>query len=202
MTLQDAGSRHHPRHHGPRRHCLGSPGRCAQGACTERADRQIHEPDDARRGDERHRPGAPRSRASPPRRQDRHHIRLSRRWFCGFTGNYVAAVWLGNDDYHKTKTLTGGLLPTVAWQNSWPMPIPILRSSRCSRRFHPDAPSLSPMPATAPPWRRPSGRQRCSQRPPSSCSILPTSSRAALRATGSGPEVAALAVTAAPAGNS
>ncbi len=37
-------------------------------------------------------------------------------WFCGFTGNYVAAVWLGNDDYHQTKTLTGGLLPTVAWQ--------------------------------------------------------------------------------------
>src|SRR5690606_715064 len=37
-------------------------------------------------------------------------------WFCGFTGNYVAAVWLGNDDYHKTKNLTGGLLPTVAWQ--------------------------------------------------------------------------------------
>ncbi|MBN9345428.1 MAG: penicillin-binding protein [Devosia sp.] len=37
-------------------------------------------------------------------------------WFAGFTGNYVAAVWLGNDDYHKTKNLTGGLLPTVAWQ--------------------------------------------------------------------------------------
>ncbi len=37
-------------------------------------------------------------------------------WFCGFTGNYVAAVWFGNDDYRKTKTLTGGLLPTVAWQ--------------------------------------------------------------------------------------
>ncbi|MEQ1901351.1 MAG: PBP1A family penicillin-binding protein [Devosia sp.] len=37
-------------------------------------------------------------------------------WFCGFTGNYVAAVWLGNDDYHQTETLTGGLLPAVAWQ--------------------------------------------------------------------------------------
>jgi penicillin-binding protein 1A len=37
-------------------------------------------------------------------------------WFCGFTGNYVAAVWFGNDDYRPTKTLTGGLLPTVAWQ--------------------------------------------------------------------------------------
>ena len=37
-------------------------------------------------------------------------------WFCGFTGNYVAAVWFGNDDYRPTKTLTGGLLPTIAWQ--------------------------------------------------------------------------------------
>ncbi len=37
-------------------------------------------------------------------------------WYCGFTGNYVAAVWFGNDDYSATKTLTGGLLPAVAWQ--------------------------------------------------------------------------------------
>jgi penicillin-binding protein 1A len=37
-------------------------------------------------------------------------------WFCGFTGNYVAAVWFGNDDYHPTRTLTGGGLPAVAWQ--------------------------------------------------------------------------------------
>ena len=37
-------------------------------------------------------------------------------WFCGFSGNYVAAVWFGNDDYQPTKNLTGGLLPTVAWQ--------------------------------------------------------------------------------------
>lgn len=37
-------------------------------------------------------------------------------WFCGFTGNYVAAVWFGNDNYEATEELTGGLLPTVAWQ--------------------------------------------------------------------------------------
>jgi len=37
-------------------------------------------------------------------------------WFCGFTGNYVAAVWFGNDNYQQTKELTGGTLPTVAWQ--------------------------------------------------------------------------------------
>ncbi len=37
-------------------------------------------------------------------------------WFCGFTGNYVAAVWFGNDDYHATKNLTGGSLPAIAFQ--------------------------------------------------------------------------------------
>ncbi|MHA6298140.1 transglycosylase domain-containing protein [Devosia sp. CAU 1758] len=37
-------------------------------------------------------------------------------WFCGFTGNYVAAVWFGNDDYRPTNDLTGGTLPTIAWQ--------------------------------------------------------------------------------------
>jgi len=37
-------------------------------------------------------------------------------WFCGFTGNYVAAVWFGNDDYHPTNNLTGGRLPAMAWQ--------------------------------------------------------------------------------------
>jgi penicillin-binding protein 1A len=37
-------------------------------------------------------------------------------WFCGFTGNYVATVWYGNDDYHQTRRLTGGMLPAMTWQ--------------------------------------------------------------------------------------
>ena len=37
-------------------------------------------------------------------------------WFCGFTGNYVAAVWFGNDDYRPTNNLTGGTLPAITWQ--------------------------------------------------------------------------------------
>ena len=38
-------------------------------------------------------------------------------WFVGFTGNYVAAVWMGNDDYTQTKTLTGGILPAQIWHD-------------------------------------------------------------------------------------
>ncbi|MGE0846712.1 MAG: transglycosylase domain-containing protein [Flavobacteriaceae bacterium] len=37
-------------------------------------------------------------------------------WFIGFTGNYVTAVWFGNDDFTSTARLTGGNLPAMTWQ--------------------------------------------------------------------------------------
>jgi penicillin-binding protein 1A len=37
-------------------------------------------------------------------------------WFVGFTGNYTAAVWMGNDDFHPTRNMTGGSLPAMTWQ--------------------------------------------------------------------------------------
>ncbi|MEO3387854.1 PBP1A family penicillin-binding protein [Mesorhizobium sp. CAU 1741] len=37
-------------------------------------------------------------------------------WFVGFTGNYTAAVWLGNDDYTSTRNMTGGSVPAMVWQ--------------------------------------------------------------------------------------
>ncbi|MFN8828666.1 MAG: transglycosylase domain-containing protein [Labrys sp. (in: a-proteobacteria)] len=37
-------------------------------------------------------------------------------WFVGFTGNYVAGVWYGNDDYESTNKMTGGSLPAMTWQ--------------------------------------------------------------------------------------
>ena len=36
-------------------------------------------------------------------------------WFCGFTGNYVATVWMGNDDFTSTRRMTGGSLPAMTW---------------------------------------------------------------------------------------
>jgi penicillin-binding protein 1A len=36
-------------------------------------------------------------------------------WFIGFTGNYVAGVWFGNDDYSPTRRMTGGSLPAMTW---------------------------------------------------------------------------------------
>ena len=37
-------------------------------------------------------------------------------WFVGFTGNFTAAVWYGNDSYKPTNRLTGGSLPAMTWQ--------------------------------------------------------------------------------------
>jgi len=37
-------------------------------------------------------------------------------WFVGFTGNYTAAVWMGNDDFSPTNNLTGGVVPALVWQ--------------------------------------------------------------------------------------
>jgi len=36
-------------------------------------------------------------------------------WFVGYTGNYVAGVWFGNDDYAPTNRLTGGAMPAQTW---------------------------------------------------------------------------------------
>ncbi|PYE88379.1 transglycosylase domain-containing protein [Phyllobacterium leguminum] len=37
-------------------------------------------------------------------------------WFVGFTGNYTAAVWYGNDNFGPTRDMTGGILPAMTWQ--------------------------------------------------------------------------------------
>jgi penicillin-binding protein 1A len=37
-------------------------------------------------------------------------------WFVGYTGNMVAGVWFGNDDYSPTARMTGGSLPAMTRQ--------------------------------------------------------------------------------------
>ncbi|WP_293853240.1 transglycosylase domain-containing protein [uncultured Alsobacter sp.] len=57
-------------------------------------------------------------------------------WFIGFTGNLVAGVWFGNDDYSSTNKMTGGSLPAQAWHD---MMLPAHQSVE-----------LRPMPGIAP----------------------------------------------------
>ena len=89
-------------------------------------------------------------------------------WFCGFTGNYVAAVWFGNDDYTPTRRLTGGTLPARTWHEIMTFahngielkPIPFIDRIRARSRRR------------MPPWRRQAratghrdGRRRQAARP-------------------------------------
>jgi penicillin-binding protein 1A len=39
-------------------------------------------------------------------------------WFVGYSGNYVAGVWIGNDDYSPMRNMTGGSLPAMTWQKA------------------------------------------------------------------------------------
>ena len=120
-------------------------------------------------------------------------------WFAGFTGNYVAAVWLGNDDYHKTKTLTGGVLPAVAWQKFMayahtnievkpvfgvdfePKPFVVAEAEGDPNAIQ----------AERPPTLKPAAAIKLLD--------LADALEATLKTVGSGSQVAALAVTAAPA---
>ena len=39
-------------------------------------------------------------------------------WFVGFTTDYVASVWVGNDDNSATRGVTGGTLPAMIWKSA------------------------------------------------------------------------------------
>ena len=39
-------------------------------------------------------------------------------WFVGFTTDYVAAAWVGNDDAKPTRNVTGGSLPAYIWRDT------------------------------------------------------------------------------------
>ena len=36
-------------------------------------------------------------------------------WYVGYTGNFTAAIWFGNDDFSPMSDMTGGTLPAMAW---------------------------------------------------------------------------------------
>ena len=38
-------------------------------------------------------------------------------WFVGFTPDYVASVWLGNDNNKPMRNITGGTLPAAIWKD-------------------------------------------------------------------------------------
>jgi len=67
-------------------------------------------------------------------------------WFIGYTANYVAGVWVGNDDGKPMKGVTGGSLPAQIWKsimvqahlNNRPAPLPGRHAPALAQRS-PDA---------------------------------------------------------------
>ena len=122
-------------------------------------------------------------------------------WFCGFTGNYVATVWYGNDDYQKMRQMTGGTLPAMTWQkfmayahtNIEVKPIPYL--DFVPRPFTVQV-AADGTPAPAEPQRPPT------LKPEAANKLLDIADQldAALKGNGTDQNVATLAVTPAPVG--
>ena len=59
-------------------------------------------------------------------------------WFVGYTGNFVAGVWFGNDNYRPTNRMTGGSLPAMTWHN-------VMEYAHQGVELH-DIPGVSPNP--------------------------------------------------------
>jgi penicillin-binding protein 1A len=86
-------------------------------------------------------------------------------WFVGFTADYVAGVWFGNDDRDDMERITGGTLPARLWRNvmleahrglpARPLPgqIPVEEPGWFARLFQATSPAVAPTtttPAAAP----------------------------------------------------
>jgi membrane peptidoglycan carboxypeptidase len=74
-------------------------------------------------------------------------------WFLGFTGDYVAGVWMGNDDNSPMKRVTGGSYPAEIWRETMSRvqdgapgtPLPMIRPA--SRPVVPAEPVVAPVPS-------------------------------------------------------
>ncbi len=55
-------------------------------------------------------------------------------WFIGYTDDYVAGIWLGNDDNAPMKGVTGGALPAIIWND-------VMQTAHRSKALLTDTPS-------------------------------------------------------------
>lgn len=113
-------------------------------------------------------------------------------WFVGFTGKYVASVWLGNDDNRPMAEVTGGHGPAPAWKQF----MSIVHTSMNI----PTIPGLSPHPVQLQEQQRlaelqrqepdqfaaqqPAEGKQSSDAPKKAQSVMPDPTRTALRKLG------------------
>ncbi|HEX4635398.1 MAG TPA: PBP1A family penicillin-binding protein [Rhizomicrobium sp.] len=60
-------------------------------------------------------------------------------WFVGYTTDYVAAAWVGNDDSSPTRGVTGGTLPAYIWRDA-------MLAAEQGKPYHPLERSVQPPP--------------------------------------------------------
>ena len=82
-------------------------------------------------------------------------------WFCGYTGNLVAVVWLGRDDGSAMRGITGGSAPAETWRSFMTvalrrLPIGAIPPGRPAPAPSPDAPTAQPPGVLTPPPASPS----------------------------------------------
>ncbi len=113
-------------------------------------------------------------------------------WFIGYTGNYVGAIWYGNDDSTPMEKMTGGTLPAATWHD-------IMQYAHQGIELKPlpgrPAPAASPAPVAA--------AAEAPRRPPSlsaATATVLTNIEAAMRASQMTPTDATIAEKDLPAG--
>ena len=122
-------------------------------------------------------------------------------WFIGFTGKYVAGIWLGNDDNHAMAGVTGGHGPAPAWHS-------FMSVVHTSMNI-PTIPGLAPHPTQIQEQQRLADLQRADpliaaapgsgpDAPKKSASLLPDPTREALKKLSAGLHKAALQVDPSP----
>jgi penicillin-binding protein 1A len=71
-------------------------------------------------------------------------------WFIGFTGGFVAAVWVGKDDNTPMRKVTGGGPPAEIWRGFMAQALPRLAARPIPSASAPDAAMPPPAPNDAP----------------------------------------------------
>lgn len=66
-------------------------------------------------------------------------------WFVGYTGGFVAAVWVGRDDNTPMRRVTGGGAPAAIWQGFMARALPRLRAEPIPGGLPPETPAPDPI---------------------------------------------------------